>query len=346
MNTHRRISGRPAVPLLAAVSFLAAVPFLAACGDRRNDRTVAGSRPAATAPGSPQPSSGSEPPSSQIDSPQPGAGTGLPVPAPVPSNEPIVPPTPQETRAAWSEGVALYESGDFENAALRLTLAASGRPDDPYVQYLLGLALWKSGQLEESEAALRRSAALDGRSERTFVNLARVRLDRKDPRGALEAAGQALSLNPASAQGLHQRGRALDALNRGDEAREALRQARQADHASGYIANTLGYLLLRQGRAEEAVVELEAARESLPQVAYIRNNLGVAYERLGEIDKAVVEFQAAVDAGDPDGKAAGSLARLDPIRQRLLARRAEVPDPPASDLARADNGAGEEPPDR
>ena len=319
MSTHNRINARRAASDL--VWGLAAVSFLMACGDRRSDRAVVESRPATTMPASPQPSPGDVLPAASPTSPtEPSA-------PPASSNQPLAPPTAEETRTAWREGVALYESGDFRNAALRLEVAATGRADDPYAQYLLGLAFWKAGHLEESEAALLRSAALDEGSERTFVNLARVRLDRKDPRGALEAADRALSLKPGSAQGLHQRGRALDALNRGDEARDTLQQARLADPANGYIANTLGYLLLRQGRTDEAVVELEAARESLPKVSYVRNNLGVAYERRGEIDKAVAEFQAAVEAGDPGGKAAESLARLEPIRERLLARGSEVPAP-------------------
>jgi Flp pilus assembly protein TadD len=235
------------------------------------------------------------------------------------------PPTPSEIHAAWQEGVSLYESGNFEAASVRLQIAATGRPSDPYVQYLDGLSLWKSGHLAESEAALLRSAAINDSSLRTFVNLARVRLDRDDSAGALQAADRALQIGPGDGEALHQRGRALDGLNRGDEAMSTLQQAREALPDNGYIANTLGYLMLRRGRIEEAIPHLEAARTALPGVAFVRNNLGVAYERHGDLDAAVAEFQAAVEAGDSNGKASQSLARLEPVVERVLAGRTTTP---------------------
>ena len=317
---------------------LLATALLVACGGRDRDRKVVDSHPAATVPTGAQPS--------PAEAPQPGTTAALPD-GMQPVTTLAAPPTPEETRLAWREGVSLYESSDFDAASQRLKVASTGRPDDAYTQYLFGLALWKSGHLEESEAALLRSSQLNEGSEKTFVNLARVRLERKDAQGALEAADRALTLKPGSAQALHQRGRALDTLNRGDEARDTLQQARMADPGNGYIANTLGYLLLRQGRTEEAIVELESARESLPEVAYVRNNLGVAYERRGAIDKAIVEFQAAVQAGDPDGRAGESLARLEPIQERLLAGQPHLENGPApSDVAQSGADSDPEPPNR
>ncbi len=143
-----------------------------------------------------------------------------------------------------------------------------------------------------------------------WVRLARRRLEAADPRGALEACKAALELEPGSASALHSKGRALWALDQGQEALVTLEVARRADPDDGYIANTLGYLLLTRGDAEGAIPHLEAARELLPRVAYVRNNLGVAYERAGRVDAAVEEYRAAVGAGDSGGKATASLARL------------------------------------
>ena len=228
--------------------------------------------------------------------------------------------TPIDPKTAWKDGVTAYQSGDYSTAAKNLRVAVEEtKKDDPYAHYLFGLALWKSGQLDESEVVLVRAASMNEGSVRTWVNLARVRLDRRDFDGALESADRAISLDGGSADALHQRGRALDGLNRGDEAVASLEQARSLAPDNGFIANTLGYLLLRRGRPEVAVGHLEAARDRLPQVAYVRNNLGVAYERIGDVHRAAEEFRAALQAGDSEGKASASLARIEPLLRDRIA---------------------------
>lgn len=228
------------------------------------------------------------------------------------SATPLTPPTTEETRAAWREGVAHFESGDYLAATTTLKIAAAGRPDEPYAHYLLGLSLWKAGEHEAAEQALERAANLDDGSIRTWINLARVRLDRDDPQGALDATESALAIESNSADALHQRGRALFNLDRVDEALAVLARARAADPEDGHIANTLGYYLIVSGRSADALEPLEAARAELPDVAYVRNNLGTVYESLGRIDEAAAEFRAAIEAGDPEGKAAASMARIMP----------------------------------
>ncbi|HEV8199767.1 MAG TPA: tetratricopeptide repeat protein [Candidatus Polarisedimenticolia bacterium] len=235
---------------------------------------------------------------------------------------PPAPVTPAESidpKTAWKEGVQSYQSGDFATASSQLRIAVDSRQDDPYAHYLFGLALWKSGQLDEAEGEMVRSTTLNDQSIKTWINLARVRLDRKEFDSALEAADKAVSIDGRSSDALHQRGRALDGLNRGDEAVVTLQQARSLSPDNGYIANTLGYLLLRRGQTEEAVPLLEAARDRLPQVAYVRNNLGVAYERQGDVHKAAEEFRAALQAGDSEGKASSSLARIEPLLRERIA---------------------------
>ena len=228
-------------------------------------------------------------------------------------------PEPIDPKTAWKDGVASYQSGDFSTASSRLRVAIEGKQDDPYAHYLLGLALWKSGQLDEAEGEMVRSAGINDQSLKTWINLARVRLDRREFDGALEAADKAVAIDGQSSDALHQRGRALDGLNRGDEAVATLEQARSLSPENGYIANTLGYLLLRRGKPADAVPHLEAARDRLPQVAYVRNNLGVAYERTGDVHRAADEFRAALQAGDSDGKASASLARIEPLLRDRIA---------------------------
>jgi Flp pilus assembly protein TadD len=283
--------------LMTLIGGVAVATVLVACGDKTNSQRAGNQTQGRT-------------------------GDAVPVASPIGSTgvtqaptepTPVAPPTEQEVKQAWKDGVALYDGRDYEQAGTRLQIVVDARPGDAYAHYLLGLALFKSGHQAEAETALSTSSGLDGDKPKCWINLARVRMQRNDFTGALQAADQALTLDPGSADALHQRGRALAGTGRNDEAFEALQQARIADPENGYIANTLGHFLLTSGRVDEAVPHLEAARDRLPEVAFVHNNLGVAYERQGDLDRAVEEYRAAVASGDSDGKSLASLTRLEPI---------------------------------
>jgi Flp pilus assembly protein TadD len=231
------------------------------------------------------------------------------VAADLPASTPV-PVDPALVKASWKDGVALFERGDYAAAAGTLRLAILDRPDAAYRHYLLGLALWKSGDPESAEASLVRSTSLDPTQVKSWINLARVRHDLRDRTGALDAADEAVRLDPTSADAMHQRGRALMELGRGEQALDALTTAHDLDRDNGYIANTLGLLLIQTGKAADAIEPLEVAKVALPHVAYVRNNLGVAYERAGRLEEAKLEYLAAVEAGDAGGKGMRSLVRL------------------------------------
>ena len=313
-----------------SVGIAASALLFAACADESPVRTTKRSTPAPVARAAQTPST------TGIGIPQRASHSAshqATVPAELPPSTlaaisessfigPPAPPTAAEVAASWGEGVALYDSGDYTGAIVPLQIAADGLPDEPYTQYLFGLALWKVGEFDSAERALRVASDLNPDSIKTWINLARVRLDKDDAQGALAAADSALAIDAGSADAVHQRGRALAALKRNDDALEALERAYELDPENGYVANTLGYLLLQSDRAGDALPYLEAARERLPEVAYVRNNLGVAYERSGDIASAVGEYRAAVEAGDSGGKALASIGRLEPILERFAANLA------------------------
>jgi Flp pilus assembly protein TadD len=304
-NAIRRSAAGLVVGLVTVASF--------ACGDRGHDHGGSGSIASSQ---SPQPAPSSEQTNPTLTPTVPVADKPL---------EPVIDP-----KTAWRDGVVAWQAGDFKSALEHLRVAADLKPQDAYVQYLYGLSLWKSGRLDEAETALVQSSTLKGDSIKTWINLARVRLERDAFDTALEATDRALAIDPDSADALHQRGRALNDLRRTDEAIESLEKARGIAPDNGYIANTLGYLLLRQGNVEKAVPNLEAARDRLPQVAFVRNNLGMAYERMGDRVRAAEEYRAALQAGDSNGKASASLARIEPLLRDRIAT-SETPGDPQPD---------------
>lgn len=285
-------------PVLVSAGLLTAAALLAACG-------TGGTAPKPAAPaGSLLSEEGTAIPAT-LPAATPAALPALPEAAPAPVDA-------ATAKAAWKDGVAAFENGDYGTAVDTLKVAVAGRSDDAYARYLLGLSEWKNGDPAAAALSFEDSLKLDANRKKTWINLARVRMAVDDAKGALDAAGHALAIDPDSSDGYHLEGRALMAENRADEAEVALRKAVQLDPKNGYAANTLGLLLIQRGRAADAIPFLETAKAELSHVPYVRNNLGVAYERTGRLADALVEYQAAVDAGDT-GNALASLTRLGPL---------------------------------
>src|SRR5262245_63384773 len=79
----------------------------------------------------------------------------------IPAQLPVPPVDAATAKSAWNEGVVAFEAGGFAEAARKLEVAVSGRPQDPQASYLLGLSYWKNGELESAERALECSLSLD-----------------------------------------------------------------------------------------------------------------------------------------------------------------------------------------
>ena len=229
---------------------------------------------------------------------------------------PPAPPTAVELADAWKEGVALYDSGDYSGAIVPLQIAADGLPDEPYTQYLFGLSLWKVGEFDSAERALRTASDLNPDSLKTWINLARVRLDNDDAQGALTAADAALALDARLGR--------CPAPARAGPRRPETQRRRAGDAGAGPPARSRQWIRRQYARLPAAAKRpgrrctfLISKRRATAcrKIAYVRNNLGVAYERSGDMVRAVDEYRAAVEAGDSGGKALASIGRLQPDRR-------------------------------
>lgn len=210
-----------------------------------------------------------------------------------------------------SVGHAAYGAREYRKAAAYWTAEVAARPERAYGHYMLGLSLWKAGEPEAAESALRRAGEQNPRSLRTFLNLSRVlnELDRFD--AALEAAEQARSLDPEHPQALYVQARSLRNLGRVEDAVVALEQALAFDAEYGHARNLLGLIRIQQGRFAEAAESLRLAARYEPELPYVQANLGRALELDGSYEEAVLAFRAALDL-DPGMRAAQlSLARVE-----------------------------------
>lgn len=193
-------------------------------------------------------------------------------------------------------------------------------PDQPGVYVSLGDLLRQqedyAGAAAAYDKALDRLAEDDG--SRWFLLYARgICHERLGQWEQAEADFRAsLALEPDRPQVLNYLGYSLvEKQIKLDEALEMIERAVAARPDSGYIVDSLGWVLFRMGRFEEAVEHMERAVELMPVDPVVNDHLGDVYWSVGRAREAEFQWKRAlsfIDPGDTDGE-----ADPDRIRRKL-----------------------------
>lgn len=125
----------------------------------------------------------------------------------------------------------------------------------------------------------------------------------------------ALDLNPEQPQVLNYLGYTLvEKQIKLDEALEMIERAVAARPDSGYIVDSLGWVLYRLGRYDEAVDHMERATELLPIDPVVNDHLGDVYWAVGRYLEAEFQWKRALSFVDED---TAEEAKPDRIRRKL-----------------------------
>jgi hypothetical protein len=179
----------------------------------------------------------------------------------------------------WREGNRAYHTHEYALAAAYFEADAVARPERAYTAYMLALARWKAADLDGAVEAMERSAALNARSVRTFVNLSRIHNARGDYESARQAAEQALTIQPDHAVAQYQLGRSLYNLGRVEEAVEALETCLTLDPAEADAHNLLGLIRLQRGDDVQALRLSTPARPTSRTTSALRSNATVDWPK-------------------------------------------------------------------
>lgn len=224
--------------------------------------------------------------------------------------------------AELGRAAALRQSGKVDAAVEVLEQLAKRFGDLSIVHSTLGDVLRQQDRFDEAVASYDRAIALTEEREASawFLHYARaISLERLDDWPRAEADfRRALALNPGQPQVLNYLGYSMveKQINL-DEALEMIEQAVAGSPDSGYIVDSLGWVLYRLGRYEEAVSHMERAVELVPVDPVVNDHLGDVYWAVGRAREARFQWMRAlsfVDPEDTDGEA-------DPDRMR---RKLEV----------------------
>lgn len=215
---------------------------------------------------------------------------------------------------------ALRSSDKVDAAIEVLEQLTQTHGDLPLVQSTLGDLLRQQEDFQGAIDAYTR--ALDTFAEPSvtqwFLYYARgICYERLDNWEASEADFRAaLALNPEQPQVLNYLGYSLvEKQQKLDEALDMIQRAVAARPDSGYIVDSLGWVLYRLGRYDEAVVHMERAAELMPIDPVVNDHLGDVYWAVGR--KLEAEFQWKRALSFADWEDASEDADVDRIRAKL-----------------------------
>ncbi|MBB3986903.1 tetratricopeptide (TPR) repeat protein [Sagittula marina] len=228
--------------------------------------------------------------------------------------ERVGPEDPSYHAAVMGEAEALRDQGDMAGAISTLEDLAEAQPDLAVAQTTLGDLYRQEQRYEEATAAYSRAIELmpEETSRQWFLYYARaIAFERQDKWEEAEADFRhALELNPEQPQVLNYLGYSLVEQERKlDEALNMIERAVAARPNSGYIVDSLGWVLYRLGRYEEAVPHMERAAELMPIDPVVNDHLGDVYWAVGREREAefmwkralsFVDWEDAVEEADPE----------------------------------------------
>ncbi|NSX53831.1 tetratricopeptide repeat protein [Sulfitobacter sp. 1151] len=199
---------------------------------------------------------------------------------------------------------SLRRAGNQDAAVEVLTQLIESHPQIPDVHVTLGDTLRFMNRYEEAIAAYDQAVDLTKEPRRAnwFMYYARgITNERLDQWDAAEADfRKALELNPKQPQVLNYLGYSLvEQQIKLDEALGMIEQAAAARPNSGYIIDSLGWVLYKLGRFDEAVVQMERAAALMPTDAIVNDHLGDAYWAVGRKTEAEFQWNRALSF-DPD----------------------------------------------
>ncbi|MGB7317326.1 MAG: tetratricopeptide repeat protein [Planktotalea sp.] len=206
---------------------------------------------------------------------------------------------------------ALRRSGKPDAAIEALESLAQTHGDLPLVHSSLGDAYRQMERFADAVKAYDRSlAAFEGEvSGQWFIYYARgISHERLDLWDKAEADfRKALELNPEQPQVMNYLGYSLvEKQIKLDEALDLIERAVAARPDSGYIVDSLGWVLFRLGRYNDAVGHMERATELMPIDPIVNDHLGDVYWSVGRFLEAEFQWKRAlsfVDFGDASQEA-------------------------------------------
>lgn len=217
---------------------------------------------------------------------------------------------------------SLRRAGKTDAAVEVLEQLAQSHPDFPIVHVSAGDLYRQLDQYEQAVTAYDRALDLyeDEDAGQWFIYYARAisheRLGNWDKAEA--DFRKALELNPGQPQVLNYLGYSMvEKQVHLDEALAMIEQAVAAQPGSGYIVDSLGWVLYRLGRYDEAIGHMERAVELEPVDPVVNDHLGDVLWSVGRFSEAEFQWTRALSFVDEEAEEPTPDLDPDRIRRKL-----------------------------
>lgn len=192
------------------------------------------------------------------------------------------------------QALSSLRDGRAEEAEGLLRELLRAAPGEAAARQLLGIVLLERGQQMAALAELDAAAVVLPPSAQLQYNRGNALTALHRLEEAAAAYARACALNPHFAEAYFNAGNVLRALGRPESALEAYRRATASAPTLAQAHWRLGSLLVELRRDEAALASLERALELDPSLASAHNERGVALHRRGWVEQALAAYDAAL----------------------------------------------------
>jgi Flp pilus assembly protein TadD len=177
---------------------------------------------------------------------------------------------------ATTRGIAAYESDDYVAAISDLETAASARPDDAYVQFLLGSSYFRADDYDHAEEPLQRALTLCPGYTDAEEGLAYIHTVTDRDEDGLKEYSDVVRQNPDNESARLGMGTALNNLERYDEAIAVFKEAVRRHPDSAEAHYSLGFAYSDSERYDQAIASLRQALRLQPKYPEAQKELADA----------------------------------------------------------------------
>jgi tetratricopeptide (TPR) repeat protein len=193
---------------------------------------------------------------------------------------------PDFAEGHFNLGLALFQSGHFDDARPELARALVLKPGLRGANLFLGLIDYRENRFKDAEMRLGQETVLDSHNAKAFMWLGVCRLTEDNPQAAIAPLDKAYALDPHDVDILYHRGHAYFLV-----ANASYAAMFQLSRDSMRVHQVLAEAYAQSTRNQQAIAELETAVKLAPHQPGLHEELADQYWVVGDLDNATAAYR-------------------------------------------------------